>query len=108
MQLSSSLYLSPTSRRDVSTRVCVHAFDRLDAHERAGMLGRLLASMGPLALAVVGGGAFAKYVKEARHPQVPVSMEDASRTTLSQVSELVDYVQQSNPQSLSALFADKS
>lgn len=79
------------------------AFDRLNIRLRARMLGRLLASVGPLALAVVSGGAFAKYVAQARWPEVPVSLEDAARTTSNQVSELVRYVQQSNPQLLGHL-----
>jgi hypothetical protein len=62
------------------------------------MLGRLLASVGPLALAVLGGGAFAKYVARARWPEIPVSFEDAARATSSQILELVRYVEQSDPQ----------
>jgi hypothetical protein len=79
------------------------AFDRLNIRQRARMLGRLLASVGPLALAVVGGGAFAKYVAQARWPEIPVSVEDAARATSDQVYELVRYVQQSNPQLLGQL-----
>lgn len=78
-------------------------FERLNIRLRARMLGRLLASVGPLALAVVGGGAFAKYVTQARLPEVPVSFEDAARATSSQIYELVRYVQQSNPQLFSHL-----
>jgi hypothetical protein len=74
------------------------AFDRLNVRMRARMLGRLLAAVGPLALAVVGGGAFAKYVAQARWPEVPVSFEDAARATSSQIYDIVRYVQQSNPQ----------
>jgi hypothetical protein len=79
------------------------AFDRLNIRLRARMLGRLLASVGPLALAVVGGGAFAKYVAQARWPEIPVSFDDAARTTSEQVYELVRYVQQSNPEMLGHL-----
>jgi hypothetical protein len=79
------------------------AFDRLNIRQRARMLGRLLASVGPLALAVVGGGAFAKYVAQARWPEIPVSVEDAARATSDQVYELVRYVQQSNPHLLGQL-----
>lgn len=78
--------------------IVAHAFERLNVRQRARMLGRLLASLGPLALAVVGGGAFAKYVAQARWPEIPVSLEDAARATSSQVYEIVRYVQQSNPQ----------
>jgi hypothetical protein len=67
------------------------------------MLGRLLASVGPLALSVVSGGVFAKYIVQARLPEVPVSLEDAGRATAEQVYELVRYVQQSNPQVLNQL-----
>jgi len=79
------------------------AFGRLNLRRRARMLGRLLASVGPLALAVVGGGAFAKYVENARWPEIPVSLEDAARVTAAQVYEIASYVQQSNPQVLSRL-----
>jgi hypothetical protein len=79
------------------------AFDRLNIRLRARMLGRLLASVGPLALAVVGGGAFAKYVTQARWPEVPVSFDDAARATSSQIYDIVRYVQQSNPQLFSHL-----
>lgn len=74
------------------------SFERLNIRSRARMLGRLLASVGPLALAVVGGGAFAKYVSMARWPEIPVSFDDAARATSTQVYELVRYVEQSNPQ----------
>ena len=72
------------------------AFACLNLRLRARMLGRLLASVGSLALAVVGGGAFAKYLT-ATTRGVGVSLEDAARATWSQVFELLRYVQQSNP-----------
>jgi hypothetical protein len=46
---------------------------------------------------VVGGGAFAKYLGNARWSEVPISFEDAARATSHQVYDLVRYVQQSNP-----------
>ena len=73
------------------------AFDKLDVKRRSSLLGRLLGSVGPLALAVVGGGVFVKYLPNARWPVVPVSIEDAALATSSQVYELVRYVEQSNP-----------
>lgn len=74
------------------------SFDRLALRQRARMLGRLLASVGPLALAVVGGGAFAKYATHARWREIPVSLEDAARATSGQIQEIVRYIEQSNPQ----------
>lgn len=91
--------------RDAATlpAIIAGAFERINIRLRARMLGRLLASVGPLALAVVGGGAFAKYVAQARWPEIPVSFEDAARATSAQVHELVRYVQQSNPQLVTQL-----
>jgi hypothetical protein len=59
--------------------------------------------VGPLALSVVGGGAFAKYVSMARWREIPVSFDDAAGATSTQIYELVRYVEQSNPQLLSQL-----
>jgi hypothetical protein len=90
--------------------IIANVFGKLDRERRARLLGRLLGSVGPLALAVVGGGVFAKYLRNARWPEVPISFEDAARVTSSQVHDLAHYVEQSNPhlvQSLSAaLFQD--
>ena len=72
-------------------------FGKLAIGPRARLLGRLLASVGPLALKVVGGGVFAKYVRHARSPEIPVSFEDAACATSSEVCDLVHYVEQSNP-----------
>lgn len=71
---------------------------KLDAPERARVLGRLLGFVGPLALAVLGGGAFAKYLRFARNAIVPVTLEDAARATASQIHEIVRYLQQSHPE----------
>ena len=90
---------SPNGDRAPTLPVIVAAsFDRLALRQRARMLGRLLASVGPLALAVVGGGAFAKYATHARWPEIPVSLEDAARATSGQIQEIVRYIEQSNPQ----------
>ena len=90
---------SPADDSSPALPVIVAAcFDRLALRQRARMLGRLLASVGPLALAVVGGGAFAKYAMFARLPEVPVSLEDAALATSAQVQEIVRYIEQSNPQ----------
>jgi hypothetical protein len=81
-------------------------FGKFDIALRARLLGRLLGSVGPLALKVVGGGVFAKYVRHARRPEIPVSFEDAASTTSSQVCDLVHYVEQSNPNLIESLTHD--
>lgn len=74
------------------------AIVRLDVRERARVLGRLLGFVGPLALAVIGGGAFAKYLRFARKAFVPLTVEDAGRATVGQIQELLRYVTQSHPE----------
>ena len=85
--------------------IIARAFGKLDLERRARLLGRLLGSVGPLALAVVGGGVFAKYLRNARWPEVPISFEDAARATSSQVQDLVRYVEQSDPHLVEGLLA---
>jgi hypothetical protein len=84
--------------------IVASAFDKFEIALRARLLSRLLGSVGPLALAVVGGGVFAKYLRHARWPEIPVSFEDATRATSSQVYDLVRYVEQSDPQVIAGLF----
>ena len=85
--------------------IIASAFGKLNLERRARLLGRLLGSVGPLALVVVGGGAFAKYLRNARLPEIPISFEDAARTTSSQVYELARYAKQSNPHLVDSLLA---
>lgn len=92
--------------------IVARAFTVAGVGLRARVLSRLLPSVGPLALAVVGGGAFAKYVHQARWSALSVSFSDAARVTSAQIYELATYVQQSNPevprQILSVLSRDVS
>ncbi|HEX4882581.1 MAG TPA: hypothetical protein VFX05_00500 [Casimicrobiaceae bacterium] len=78
--------------------IVADAYGRLHAASRARLLGRLLASLGPAALAAACGGAFAKYVTHARLPVIPVSLQDAARATSAQVHDLARTLQQTNPQ----------
>ena len=75
-------------------------FTRAHLALRARMLRRLLLPVGPLALTVISGGAFANHVEHARWSRLAVSLEEAARVTPSQVSDLVRYVEQSNPLAL--------
>jgi hypothetical protein len=70
---------------------------RTDLPLRARLLRRLLMPVGPLALTVLAGGAFAKYASSARWSRITVSLEDAARVTSSQIVDLVRYVEQSDP-----------
>ena len=76
------------------------AFAKLGLAQRVRILRRLLMPVGPLALAVLGGGAFVKFAVEAHWPRMSISLADAARVTSGQVFELVRYVEQSNRKAL--------
>lgn len=82
---------------DAMPTIVTQAYAAASAGVRMRVLNRMLRAVGPLALAVVAGGAFARYVTQARWSALTVSLGDAARVTSSQVYELVAYVQQSNP-----------
>jgi len=99
---------APPSATQSLSVVVANAFTRLRMVERVRLLQGLLRPVGPMALAVLGGGVFAKYVAYARWPHLSVSLDDAARVTFSQVHELVRYLEQSNPvvlQQVLAVFA---
>ena len=85
--------------------VIANTFTGLRLRLRARVLRRLLLPVGPMALAVLGGGVFAKYAAHARWPRIYVSFDDVARITSAQVYELVRYVQQSNPVVLQQVLA---
>jgi len=85
--------------------VIASAFSRAGIAMRAHVLRRLLAAVGPLALTVVGGGAFAKYLWQARGSEVPVSLDDAAQATSAQIYDLVRYVEQSDPNVVTQVLA---
>jgi hypothetical protein len=80
-------------------------FTRLHLAQRVRVLRRLLRPVGPMALAVVGGGVFAKYALQARWDRISVSLEDAAAVTSAQVFDLVRYVEQANPAVLQQVMA---
>ena len=65
---------SPLRRRRRCPRIIASAFGKLNVEWRARLLGRLLGSVGPMALVVVGGGVFAKYLFNAGWPEIPISI----------------------------------
>jgi hypothetical protein len=85
--------------------VVARAFALTSSTSRARVLSRLLAAVGPLALAVLGGGAFVKYLRQGSLSGIAVSVEDAARATSSQVFELTRYVQQSSPEVVEQVLA---
>ena len=78
--------------------IVTRAFISAGVGLRVKILSRMLRAVGPLALAVVAGGVFARYVQQARWSALSVSITDAARVTSAQIYELATYVQQSNPE----------
>ena len=78
--------------------IVARAFIAAGVGLRVKILSRMLRAVGPLALAVVAGGVFARYVQQARWSALSVSISDAARVTSAQIYELATYVQQSNPE----------
>ena len=102
--LPRSLAGNITAKEKLSlSKTMTDTFVKFDIALRARLLGRLLGSVGPLALKVVGGVVFAKYVRHARRPEIAVSFEDAARATSGQVGDVVRYVEQSNPKLIDKL-----
>lgn len=85
--------------------IVASGFSRAGPVLRARLLQQLLLPIGPLAMAVVAGGAFAKYVPFARRFVVPVSAEEAMSITGAQLAELARYLEQSEPAVLEQLLA---
>ena len=111
-QLSLESIPKLVKENSVIPTILTRAFAAAGIGLRARVLSRLLPSVGPLALTVLGGGVFAKYVQHARWSALSVSVSDAARVTSTQIFELATYVQQSNPevarQILSVLARDTS
>jgi hypothetical protein len=96
--LTPPLQLPAATREAQSLAALVaSAFTRLRIAERVRVLRCLLQPVGPMALAVLGGGVFAKYIAQARWPRMSISLDDAARVTAGQVYELVRYIEQSHP-----------
>lgn len=80
-------------------------YERAGESQRAALLSTLLTSVGPLALAVLAAGRFAKYMSRERWADVAVPLEEARSVTGSQVTELARYAEQSNPDVVSQVSA---
>jgi hypothetical protein len=78
--------------------IAAEALSRMSISGRARTLGRMVASVGPLALAVIGGGVFATCVTYVDRAKVTVSLADAARASFGQIRDLARYVQQADPQ----------
>lgn len=68
--------------------------------ERAQLLQSLLRPVGPLALAAIAAGAFARLLPPVRWQGVQVTAADAEHFGAAEVFELVRYVEQKSPELL--------
>ena len=77
--------------------VLVRLYSTTGQEQRARLVGYLLKSVGPLALAVLAAGQFGKYMFRERWSEVTVPLEEASRLSESQFAEIARYVEQADP-----------
>jgi len=80
-------------------------YERAGESQRAALLSTLLRSVGPLALAVLAAGQFAKYMSRERWADVSVPLEEVRSVTGGQVTEIARYAEQSNPDVVSQVSA---
>ena len=72
-------------------------FGRSNPQQRAGVLEHLLSSVGPGALAGLGGGALAKILGQGNATKPQISPEQAAQVTPEQVDQLAAQAQQHDP-----------
>lgn len=82
------------------------AFARLGLAPRIRVLAHLIQPIGPLALAVLGKGVFAKYARAESWSGMPLTVAEAARVTPEHVYELVRYLEQSDPRFLRRVIVD--
>ena len=75
----------------------VRLYSRIGAEQRARLLAHLLTSVGPLALAVLAAGRFAKYMFREHWTELSVPVDEAAKLTESQFAEIARYVEQADP-----------
>lgn len=89
---------TPVEPDEAMPAIVTQAYEAAHPGLRVRLLNRMLRAVGPLALTVVAGGVFARYVTQARWSALTISLGDAARVTSAHVYELATYVQQSNPE----------
>ena len=84
--------------RTSTARLVAALYQRANPAQRVRLLAHLLQPVGPLALAAIAAGAFARLLPRDRWTGAQLSLDDAQRFDAWQVAELVRYVQQKNPE----------
>jgi hypothetical protein len=95
----------PGSAIGAVPRLITRMYTASDARLRARLLSYLLRPLGSLGLAAVAAGAFAMFLQRRTADGFHVTLEDATRFTSDQISELVGFVSQVSPESLQAVVA---
>ena len=96
--------MNPTDNESLPALVC-DAIVEAGPNQRASLLSRLLVAVGPLALAVIADGVFAKYLLKARGKEFAISVDDATSATWTQVFDVVQYVMQADPRFVQQVWA---
>lgn len=94
---------------DPVPRLISRIYAASDAPLRVRVLQRLLDPLGTLGLAAIAAGAFAGFLQRRGAEGLHVSVDDASRFSSDQITELVRFVGQVSPESIQSIvgtFAD--
>lgn len=87
-------------RRTSMARLLATAYRHAAPPLRARLLTTLLQPVGPLALAAIGAGAFARLLPTTRWHTVEVGPDDVQQIHAQQVLDLVHYLEQKSPELL--------
>jgi hypothetical protein len=91
----------PAARTAVSaSRLAARLYTTASAPLRARLLACLMRPLGPLAVAGVAAGAFARFMNRYGIVDANIDLDDAARVSGDQVFELARFVEQVNPQAL--------
>jgi hypothetical protein len=88
---------------DAVPRLISRIYAASDAPLRVRVLQRLLDPLGTLGLAAIAAGAFAGFLQRRGAEGLHVSIDDASRFSSDQITELVRFVGQVSPESIQSI-----
>lgn len=94
---------STDDKPDPVPRLITRMYTASDAPLRVRLLQRMLDPLGTLGLAAIATGAFAGFLQRRSGEGIRVSVEDVSRFSSEQITELVRFVGQVSPESLQAV-----
>lgn len=94
---------STDGKSDPVPRLITRMYAVSDARLRVRLLQRMLDPLGTLGLAAIAAGAFAGFLQRRNGEGIRVAVDDVSRFTTDQITEMARFVGQVSPESLQAV-----